>query len=359
MVQLNLDNSNKEQPISIKKRRYLGVLFFIFLALGIIYSGSKYGLGEHEIEVANKDSDEGLWNKVANIFALNSQKKVKIENDPDYTMPKPEDNRWDLLVLGIRGEDDKNAEEAGALLADTIILISYDTANGKTSMVSIPRDLYLRIYEDKTDKINSVYEVGVLRKNGIGFTKKLISRITGIYVDSAVVLNFSAFKEIIDDLGGIDVHLDQPFSETKQWGYEFSLPAGDNHLDGQTALYYARSRFSSSDFDRAQRQQKIIMALKNKITQLNLFSDPIKTLSILNTIRANIETDLNIWDTGSLINLLKQFGGADQKVKKYVLSTENLLYESHVQTNAGNLYILLPKENNLLQVKQLFQEILI
>ena len=91
--------------------------------------------------------------------------------------------------------------------------------------------------------------------------------------------------------------------------------------------------------------------------QLNLFSDPIKTLSILNTIRSNIETDLNIWDTGSLVNLSRQFGEANQKIKKYVLSTENFLYESHVQTDAGNLYVLLPKENNLLQIKQLFQDI--
>lgn len=347
----------KPSPTQVgDKKRYIGVAVFILLAVGLIYGASIYGIGAHEVEVAN-DSDGTIWQKVTNVFKA-SEKKQTIENDPDYTMPKPEDDRWDLLVLGIRGEDSEDAEETGALLSDTVMIISYDKKTGKTSMVSIPRDLYIRIYGEKKDKINSAYEIGILRKNGIGFTKKLLSRITGIYIDSAIVLDFSSFKKIIDDLGGIDVTLDKPFSEKQQWGYEFSLPAGTNHLDGENALYYARSRFSSSDFDRAQRQQKVIMAVKDKIMTLNLLSDPIKTLYILNTIRSNIETDLNIWDTGSLLDLSKQFGGAGEKVKRYVITTENLVYESHIQTDVGNLYVLLPNGDNFLQIKQIFQEVL-
>lgn len=353
---MNYLNPKQFNEFENSKKRYLSVLFFVFLAVGMIYGASRYGVGAREIEITN--GEDTIWDKVASIFNLSANKKLTIENDPDYTMPKPEDNRWDLLVLGIRGEDSENSEEVGALLTDTIMLISYDKETGKTSMVSIPRDLYIRIYGDKMGKINEVYEVGVLRKSALSFTKKLISRLTGIYIDSVVVLDFSSFKKIIDDLGGIDITLDKPFTESQQWGYEFSVPEGENHLDGQTALYYVRSRFSSSDFDRAQRQQKIILAIKEKVMALNLLSDPIKTLSILNTIRTNIETDLNIWDVGSLLNLSKQFSGADQKVQRYVMTTENLLYESHVQTDVGNIYVLLPKGDNLLQIKQLFQEIL-
>ncbi|MDO8496631.1 MAG: LCP family protein [bacterium] len=338
------------------KKRYIGVAVFILLAVSLIYGASIYGIGAHEVEVSN-DGDGTIWQKVANVFKA-SEKKQTIENDPDYTMPKPEDDRWDLLVLGIRGKDSEDADETGAMLSDTMIIISYDKKTGKTSMVSIPRDFYVRIYGEKMDKINSAYEIGVLRNNSLTFTKKLVSKITGVYIDSAVVIDFSSFKKIIDDLGGIDVTLDRPFSEKQQWGYEFSLPAGTNHLDGENALYYARSRFSSSDFDRAQRQQKVIMAVKDKTMTLNLLSDPIKTLSILNTIRSNIETDLNVWDVGSLLDLSEQFSGAGEKVKRYVITTENLVYESHIQTDAGNLYVLLPNGDNLLQIKQLFQDIL-
>lgn len=338
------------------KKRYISVMFFVVLAISIIYGVTKSGIGAHEFEVAN-DEEETIWSKVANLFTVNSEKKITIDDDPEYIMPKPEDNRWDLLVLGIRGEDEID-QEVGALLTDTIMVISYDKDIQKTSMVSIPRDLYVRIYGDKMEKINSAYEIGVLRNSELSFTKKLISRITGVYIDSAVVLDFSSFQKIIDDLGGIDIVLNQPFMETQQWGYEFSLPAGENHLDGQTALYYVRSRFSSSDFDRAQRQQKVIMAIKDKIAQLNLLSDPIKTLSILNTIRKNVNTDLAIWDAGSLINLSKQFSESDSKINRYIITTENLVYESRLQTEAGNLYVLLPNGDNLQGIKQMFREIL-
>jgi len=339
------------------KKRYISVAFFILSAVGIIYGASIYGIRANEIKVANKDKEETIWGKVANLFAVSSEKKMTLENDPDYTMPKPEDNRWDLLVLGIRGEDEID-QEVGALLTDTMMVISYDKETQRTSMVSIPRDLYVRIYGEKTDKINSAYEIGILRNNELGFTKKLISRITGVYIDSAIVVDFSSFEKIIEDLGGIDVVLDKPFTEAQQWGYEFSLPAGENHLDGQTALYYARSRFSSSDFDRAQRQQKIIMAIKDKVLALDLLSDPIKTLSILNTIRKNVNTDLAIWDAGSLLNLSRQFREADEKISRYVITTENLLYESHIQTDVGNIYVLLPNSGNLQGIKQMFQDII-
>lgn len=347
--------NNFNQWLKPDTKRYLSVLFFVLCAVGLIYGASRYGIGAHEIDITNDSNDSTLWQKVANVFK-GTEKKPTIENDPDYTMPKPEDNRWDLLVMGIRGEDQQD-DETGALLTDTMILLSYDKETAKASMVSIPRDLYVRIYGDKVSKINEAYEIGVLRKNGIGFTKKLLSRITGVYIDSAVVIDFSSFQQIVDDLGGVDITLEQPFSENQQWGYEFSLPAGPNHLDGQDALYYARSRFSSSDFNRAQRQQKIIVAIKDKVTGLNLLGDSIRTLGILNTIRKNIETDLNIWDVNSLMALSAQFKEAD-KIKRYVITTENLVYESHVQTDVGNLYVLLPVGDNLLQIKQMFQEIL-
>ncbi len=354
---MNFDQLNFNQlPPKSDRKHYINLAFFILLAIGIIYSSSRFGLNGREIEIANEDGT--LWNKVSNLFSLSFEKKLTIENDPDYVMPRPEDDRWDVLVLGVRGEDDENAEEAGALLTDTIMVLSYDKTTKKTSLISIPRDLYVRIYDGKKAKINSVYEVGVLRKNNLGFTRKLFSRITGIYIDNVIVLDFSSFRQIIDDLGGVDIELNQPFVEKQQWGYEFNLPAGKNHLDGQATLYFARSRFSTSDFDRAQRQQKIILAIKDKIFKLNLLADPIKTLGILNSIRSNVETDLKLWDAGSLINLAGEFSGAEDKIKRYVITTDNLVYETHVQTDAGNLYVLLPKEDNLLQVKQMFQEIL-
>ena len=349
-------NQDFNQPNNLNKKRYIGVVFLVILTTLFMFGMIKFSIGSHEIDVANEEGT--LWQKVANLFTISGEKEPTIDDDPDYIMPEDDKGRWDILLLGIRGEDDEDADEAGALLTDTIMVLSYDKTTKKTSLVSIPRDLYIRIYGTKKDKINSAYEIGVLRKNGLGFTKKLISRITGVYLDNIVVLDFSSFKQVIDDLGGVDITLEQPFTETQQWGYEFTLPKGENRLDGQTALYYVRSRFSSSDFDRAQRQQKIIMATKDKVLQLNLLADPIRTLTILNTIRKNISTDLNIWDVGGLLELSKEFESAGEKTKRFVITTENLVYETHIQTDTGNLYVLLPNGDNLQGIKQLFQEIL-
>jgi len=334
------------------KKRYLSVMSFVLLAVIVIYGVSKSSLGTNEINIANNEGD--LWSKVANLFTVSTDKKITLENDPDYSLPKAEDKRWDLLVLGMRGDDGEKNEETGRLLTDTIMLVSLDKKTGKVSMVSIPRDLYVRINDNKMDKINAIYETGLLNKKGLDYTKKLFSRITGVYIDSAVVIDFSSFKKIIDDLGGIDINLDKPFEEKTQWGYEFSLPVGENHLDGQTALYYVRSRFSSSDFDRALRQQRVIMALKDKVMSLSIFSDPIESLSILNSIRNNIDTDLNVWDVGSIMNLSNQFNNSATSIKRYVITTENLLYETHL----SGIYVLLPKGDNFLGMKQLFQDVL-
>jgi LCP family protein required for cell wall assembly len=347
---INFKQPNFNEFKGPNRKRYLSVIFFVLLAMGVLYGGVN---SSSEIDVAN----DGVWDKMANIFNAGSNEPT-IDDDPDYTMPKPEPDRWDILILGIRGEDQKDADETGAMLSDTMILLSYDKTTGKTSLVSIPRDLYVRIYGSKKDKINTAYAVGLLRRNGIGFTKKLVSRITGVYVDNVVVFDFSSFKQIIDDLGGVDIHLDQPFSEKQQWGYEFNLPAGDNHLDSEAALYYARSRFSSSDFDRAQRQQKLIMAIKDKILELNLLKEPLKTLGILNTIKSNINTDLSVWDTNSLMKLSKEFDGANENLKEYIITTENLVYQTYIETDIGHIYVLLPKGDNLQGIKQMFREIL-
>ncbi len=351
----------EQQPIfnqtpSPDKKRYIGVLFFVLTAVAIIYLVPRSELGSHSITVANTgQKQDSIWNGLANIFNFSGQPEPKeppIEKDPDYAMPKADDGRWDLLVLGMRGLDQPDPVDTGPLLTDTIILISYNQDTGKTSMVSIPRDLYLKIYGTKKDKINTAYQVGLARNDGLTFVKKLFSRITGVYIDSAVVVDFSAFKSIINQLGGVDVTLDKPFSETQQWGYTFSLPAGLNHLNSDQALYYARSRYSSNDFDRAARQQQIVMAVKDKISALNILSDPIRTLGVLNTVRTNINTDLNVWDIGNLINLSNQFKNANS-IKKYVLSTENLLAEGRF----NDMYILTPKSGNLQEIKKFFQDI--
>lgn len=342
MVQLN----GYQQPDfnELKPSRKSWMFLILLLAILTIV-GFAIGSSSNNIEVTNTVP---FWQKVANILTFTEK------DDPDYLMPEKEENRLDVLILGIRGENDPDATNGGPLLTDSIMLFSFDKTAKKASIISLPRDLYLKIDKNKLDKINAAYEYGYYHKGGgISYAKEIFSKITGVYIDKAVILDFSSFEKIIDEVGGIDIVLAKPFEEKQQWGYEFSLPAGSNHLDGKNALYYARSRFSSNDFDRSRRQQEVIFALKDKITKLDWLADPIKSLGIITTISSNIKTDFNIWNAKELLGLAEEINSAE-KIKKYVISTENLVYESRI----NEAYVLLPVGDNLTQIKQLFQDII-
>jgi len=325
-----------QPPTKNRLHRFRYLIVLAIIAGGLFYLSAI----AHQIDILNPfRANDGI-----NILPVATP-------DPDYTMPAKDSNRLDILILGIRGENDPDAKDGGPLLTDSIQVFSYDKTTKKSSLISIPRDLFVTIHDQKKEKINSAYEYGLSHSsNSLQFIKDEISKITGVYIDNVVVFDFSAFKEIIDTLGGVDITLTAPFSEAQQWGASFSLPMGVNHLDGQTALYYARSRYSSSDFDRSRRQQQIMFAIKDKLLKLNFFSDPVKSFSVLTLIRNDIKTDIGIWNISEMLNLANQV--KFDQIKRSVISTDNLLVESK---NNG-AYILLPKNGTLAEIKKFFQD---
>lgn len=344
-------NSYTQRKRSKKKRRFFLILGF--MVIGYILFNT--GLLTKEFEVRNefteeKNESDAMWfKKFASLLFFNQNQAEEI--DTDYIMPEEEPDQLDILILGIRGEDAKDAEEAGALLTDTIMVFSHNQLTKKSSLISIPRDLYIKTGPTK-NKINAAYEYGLYRKEGTDYVKKVVSQITGVYIDNVIIVDFSSFEKLIDQLGGIDITLAKPFREEGQWGYVFELPSGENHLNGLDALYYVRSRYSTNDFDRASRQQQVLFAIKNKLTRLNVLSDPIKTLSVINTLNQNIRTDINIWNVKEIIDLGKEVDTSPAMFKKQVLSTDNLLYQT---TGPKGEYILLPIGDNFDRIKQLFK----
>jgi LCP family protein required for cell wall assembly len=275
----------------------------------------------------------------------------------EYITPKKEKNRLDILILGIRG-DGEEEPEAGSYLTDTLMVLSVDKDTGETGLISIPRDLYVKMpYLNKKDKINAAYAYSAGSKDsGLAGVKTLVSQITGIYIDYAVLFDFEAFRGLVDIVGGVDVSLAVPFEEGLQWGSSsFYLPAGENHLDGEAALYYARSRFSTSDFDRSRRQQEIIFALKEKMVSLGFLANPRKINSTLDTIKQHIRTDIQLWDINDLIKVASAINkvGAGN-INTFVIHSENLVYE----TKQNGIYILVPNENTFAGIREKFKTIL-
>jgi LCP family protein required for cell wall assembly len=271
----------------------------------------------------------------------------------EYTPEKDED-RVNFLLLGMRGEGDEN----GGLLSDGIMLLSLKKSTGQVALVSIPRDLYLQMPgEARYEKINAAYAIGLEKyENGLNYAKKTVAYVTGQYIDYAAVVNFDAFKDTIDLLGGVTIYLKEPFIEDKQWWCDsegkncraFVVEAGEQTLNGERALLYARSRFSSNDFERARRQQEILIALKNKVLSLGILSDALKIGGIIDVLSKNIKTDVGPWEIPQLIDLANS-AKTDNIIEKVFENTpEGLLYD----TKINGIYVLLPTEGNFSKIRE-------
>lgn len=264
-------------------------------------------------------------------------------------------DRLNVLILGIRGVNDPN----GGLLTDTIMIASIEPKTGKTALISIPRDLYIDIpYQDNKNKINEAYVDGIKNsdwKNGLKYSKKAVSDVTGLDVHYAASIDFEAFKEIIDALGGVKITLDKPFLEKNQFEEgAIDLPAGSQIIDGDTALLFARARFSTSDFDRAKRQQQILLAVKDKAFSLGVISNPAKIISILNSLGNHVKTDAELWEIQELASLFRKMEIKDARKKVFDTSEEGLLYASR---DANGSYILLPEGGNFDRIKEVCGDI--
>lgn len=232
-------------------------------------------------------------------------------------------NTENILILG---------ENSG--LMDTILIASINTSTKKINIISIPRDLYF-----KGRKINELYA-----KYGIKEIKSAIQEITGVSVTSYAIWDFTSFKVLIDQIGGVKIVvekslIDQSYPNGNGGYTTVTFSPGEQIMDGDKALKYARSRKSTSDFDRAYRQQQIIKSVIDAIKQQDLVSKVDMALKIYATIKPNLETDIDFFQALSLFTKYAgyQFG------ENLVLSTSNLLTSSH---NSNGQYILTPKENN-------------
>ncbi|MDF1498280.1 MAG: LCP family protein [Patescibacteria group bacterium] len=253
-------------------------------------------------------------------------------------------DRLNILLLGIRGVGDPN----GGLLTDTIMVVSIKPKEEKLALISIPRDLYVEIpYHDYNNKINEAYAVGTMDggwQKGLEYSTVAVEHVTGLDIHYSMSVDFEAFKEIIDTLGGITITLNEPFVETNQFEEGvIELPKGTQTIDGATALLFARARFSTNDFDRARRQQQVLLAVKEKAFGLGVISNPLKVVSILNSFGNHIKTDAELWEIKDIAEMIKEIDIKETRKKVFDTTNNGYLYSSR---DINGAYILLPKGDN-------------
>ena len=210
----------------------------------------------------------------------------------------------DITNVMLLGGDDPNMGN-GSQRTDAIIVVSINRDTQTASMISIPRDLYVYIPGWTMNRINTAMARGQLSGypgGGVGLLEDTILYNFGIPIHYYAKVDFSGFQQIVDGLDGVEVavgceltdwrlkspELDQNVEENWE---RFTLPAGIHTMDGDLALWYVRSRQSSSDWDRGRRQQQVLQAILNQGVDLNLISE---VPTFFNAYRETVETDLDI-----------------------------------------------------------------
>jgi LCP family protein required for cell wall assembly len=178
-----------------------------------------------------------------------------------------------ILVVGI-----DRRPEGGDQNADTIILARLNLRTNELRTVSIPRDLYVNIPGVGMDKINSAYNHGLKddpasKAAGVAKLRDTIEQDFGISIDDYILVDFNGFQKVVDALGGIDLNVPKaiydPSYPTDNYGTKVvQFPVGEQHMNGEQALEYARTRHDDNDDARRSRQEQVLIALFEKGKQL-------------------------------------------------------------------------------------------
>lgn len=206
--------------------------------------------------------------------------------------------RFTILLMGL---DKRPSEQGTGYRTDTMILVSIDPKTRRVGLVSIPRDIYVALPgESQMQVINRIYILGELERPGFGPRKlaEVVQYNLGMAVHSYVAVSFESFIRVVDAVGGIDITVPSPINDPEypdmNFGYDpLYIPAGDLHMDGQLALKYARTRHQTSDFDRNQRQQQVIMAIRAQALRPEVLASLAGSApSLWNDLSSGVLTDL-------------------------------------------------------------------
>lgn len=260
-----------------------------------------------------------------------------------------ENGNSNFMILGSGGE-----EHEGADLTDSIIVVSLNHEKNSISMLSIPRDTYVTDAKVGNSRINQIYPSAQRyygdKKQAAQHTKSVLEDMLNIPIHYWITMNFNGFVEIIDILGGIEIIVkhsiyDPYYPKDGTYLYEpFSIGAGLQQMDGETALKYARSRQTTSDFDRSRRQQEIIYAAKEKALKTNILFSREKINEILQSLQDNIQTNISVREILTLGGMAENYSHED--IHQFLMHDDptrcgGFLYPPERRLYSG-MFVLLP-----------------
>lgn len=284
-----------------------------------------------------------------------------------------EQKQVNILLLGYGG-----GNHDGTLLTDSILVVHFDFKTDKVALISIPRDLWVRIptrgYDGFYAKINAAYQTGLDNEHypnklpqftgpdgGGNEIKYIVKEVTGLPIDYFAAIDFEGFKNIVDALGGVDIDVENTFTDYTYpnldskadgpicSGSEITSPCrylkvhfdkGLQYMEGDRALQYVRSRHAAgiegSDFARSKRQQKLIAAIEEKASSWESIT---RIFSLMNAIEGHFQTDLSIVEIKTMAAYMQKVDFNYAQKISFTDSEKNLIINS---TSEDGQAILLP-----------------
>lgn len=347
-----LSGDSEEIIIPSKRRKRIVTYIIAIIAVGLIFSG--------KILISSQNgtdwfSGTGFFSKLKHLVP-SSDKMLKGESE----------DRVNILLLGMGGEGHE-----GAYLTDTIMLASLQPSDKQVSLISIPRDLVAPV--SGWQKVNSINAYAEKDNPGSGgeATAKAFTELLQTPIDYYIRVDFSGFSNIIDELGGIQVNVENTLDDyaypilgqednpNYYSRYEhLHIDKGLQTMNGSLALKYARSRHAGggegSDFSRAKRQQLVLEAVKDKLLSSKTLLNPVMITKLVNEFSKDVSTNLNAWE---VLRLWEMYKNVDRtKIINKVLSDapDGLLVSG---LGDGGAYILTPRSGNFSEVRNMVKNI--
>ena len=278
----------------------------LFIAIIVISGGA---LGFKVLSASNKIStaERSILAQVKDLLFTSNQ-----------VLRGEKEDRINILLMAIGGEG-----HSGETLADTVMFVSIRPSDHNVALLSIPRDLYVQVpHENYFSKLNAVHAYGEAKKKDGGpeFMVTKVEEITGQKVHYFGRVDFTAFKNMVDAVGGVDIAIPNTFVD---YWHKITFPAGTEKMNGERALAFARARYvegpEGGDFKRTARQQQLLLAIRDKVFSVNTAFDFTRVNSVLNSLSNNIRTDMQLWEMKRFFEIARQI--SDDKVRSIVLKT--------------------------------------
>lgn len=292
-VQLPHSSAEKRGKAKTKKRKLIKVSAFVFVGLFLV-GGLLFG---------------NAFMKARKIFGGGGNAPALSASVDPTKLNGEGDGRVNVLLLGKGGPGHEAPD-----LTDTLLVASIDPVQKEASLLSIPRDMWART-DNGQSKINAVYANAKYRvlnqrpnakdeaeKAGMAALETEIEDVAGIPIHYYVMVDFTAFEKAINTVGGIDINVSKElavyerlYDHSAGRQYTLDVKEGKNTFDGKRALFYARSRQTSArgDFDRAERQRAVLIALKDKIMSAGTYGNPAKINSLIGDFGDNVRSNLS------------------------------------------------------------------